>query len=228
MTETEQSKKNPLGPTGEVVRANVKHLREAHGLTYKELSERLAKIERPIPTLGLSRIEAGNRRVDADDLVALAVVFNVSPLTLLLPRQTIDEWAYTRLTDGTFVLVDDAWRWALNERALPAEPGERPDQDVQEQYERLSQWQGLRYAKRLPVGRAADVLLEEVRELAKISEVSTERVDEEFEQRLKAVRTGIDRLAAEVDHAAAVHAELSQDARQFKAEYLRQQAEGAD
>lgn len=76
-------KKNPLGPTGEAVRANVRRLRG--GLQYKELAQMLEDVGRPIPTLGLRRIEVGERRVDADDLMALAVVFNVSPLTLLLP-----------------------------------------------------------------------------------------------------------------------------------------------
>lgn len=78
------AKKIDLGGTGETVKENVKRLRG--GMQYKELSERLSKVGRPIPPLGLRRIEAGERRVDVDDLMALAVVFDVSPLALLLPE----------------------------------------------------------------------------------------------------------------------------------------------
>lgn len=77
------AKKIDLGGTGETVRTNVKRLRG--GMQYKELAEKLAEAGRPIPTLGLRRIEAGERRVDVDDLMALAVVFDVSPLAILLP-----------------------------------------------------------------------------------------------------------------------------------------------
>lgn len=62
-----------LGPAGEQVRANVKRLR-GH-MSYAELSRELERVGRPIPPLGLKRIEEGERRVDVDDLVALAEVF---------------------------------------------------------------------------------------------------------------------------------------------------------
>lgn len=78
-------KKNPLGPTGETARANVKRLREDRGLTYADLSRKLEELGRPIATLGLSRIEKGERRIDADDLVALSISLGVSPLAILLP-----------------------------------------------------------------------------------------------------------------------------------------------
>ena len=65
---------------------NIRQLREARKLTYTELSAKLAKLGRPIPVLGLSRIEKGRRRVDADDLVALALALRVNPGALLLPR----------------------------------------------------------------------------------------------------------------------------------------------
>jgi transcriptional regulator with XRE-family HTH domain len=78
-------KKSDLGPTGVSVTHNVRRLRAAHGLTYAELSRRLADMGREIPPLGLRRIESGERRVDADDLVALALALSVSPVTLLMP-----------------------------------------------------------------------------------------------------------------------------------------------
>jgi transcriptional regulator with XRE-family HTH domain len=102
-------KKNPLGPTGEHVRANVKRIREARGLSYRQLSDRLRELRRPIPTLGLSRIEKGERRVDADDLMALCAGLRVNPAALLLPPDTRGE---VELTGFGVVLAREAWDWA--------------------------------------------------------------------------------------------------------------------
>lgn len=77
--------KNPLGPAGHNVRRNVRRLREERRWPYTELSERLAQEGRMIPVLGLSRLERGERRVDADDLVALAATFGLTPQQLLEP-----------------------------------------------------------------------------------------------------------------------------------------------
>ena len=78
--------------TGETVRANVERLRGKMNLKYAELARRLEDVGRPIPELGLRRIENGSRRVDADDLMALAAAFDVSPATLLMPDTPSEEW----------------------------------------------------------------------------------------------------------------------------------------
>jgi len=78
-------KRNPLGPTGDAVRANVERLRQAQNLGYAKLAAVLKETGREIPDLGLRRIESGDRRVDVDDLLALAVALGVSPITLLMP-----------------------------------------------------------------------------------------------------------------------------------------------
>jgi 8-oxo-dGTP diphosphatase len=111
----------PLGPVGGYVMKNLKELRQARGLTYKELSDRLREIGRDIPTLGLSRIEKGARRVDADDLVAIAIVLSVNPSALLLPRDTRSD-AEIRLADRMPVRARDAWDWA--DARLPVLDGE--------------------------------------------------------------------------------------------------------
>jgi transcriptional regulator with XRE-family HTH domain len=69
--------------------ANVKHLRQARGLTYKELAEQLGHAGRPIPVLGLARLERGERRVDVDDLVALARALGVTPHELLFANAIV-------------------------------------------------------------------------------------------------------------------------------------------
>jgi transcriptional regulator with XRE-family HTH domain len=84
-TQLMADKRIKLGLIGEAVRANIQQRRDAKNLTYAQLSRKLAEIGRKIPELGLRRIEEGNRRVDTDDLVALALALETSPITLLMP-----------------------------------------------------------------------------------------------------------------------------------------------
>jgi transcriptional regulator with XRE-family HTH domain len=72
-----------LGPAGHTVAKQIRRIRELDGLSLQELSERLEKIGRPIVPSGLSKIELGNRRVDVDDLVALAAALRTTPNDLL-------------------------------------------------------------------------------------------------------------------------------------------------
>jgi transcriptional regulator with XRE-family HTH domain len=115
-----EKQKTTLGPTGETLRENVRRLREDQRLTYVELSDRLSAAGRPIPVLGLRRIERGERRVDADDLVALAVVLGVNPSTLLLPYTVEGD---TEITGAGTVPARAAWGWADGENPvqLPAD-----------------------------------------------------------------------------------------------------------
>lgn len=77
--------RGPLGPAGNNVRRNVRRLREQRRWSYREVEERLSRAGRAIPTLGLSAIDTGERRVDVDDLVALAAVFDLGIEELLQP-----------------------------------------------------------------------------------------------------------------------------------------------
>lgn len=74
---------NGIGQAGHNAAANIRRLREGQQLTYVELARRLAALGRPVPVLGLRRIEHGERRVDVDDLVAFAQALHV-PLADLL------------------------------------------------------------------------------------------------------------------------------------------------
>lgn len=77
------TEKNPLGPAGHQVRENVARMRAQRGMSKKTLSDCTRLAGREIPPLGISRIEAGTRRVDADDLAVLARVLGVQPALLL-------------------------------------------------------------------------------------------------------------------------------------------------
>lgn len=134
-----EEQKNPLGPTGNQVSRNIERLRTARGMSKKDLADATRRLGRAIPPLGISRIETGTRRVDADDLVALALALNVSPLTILLPPASSD--APVDLTDTYQVGEWAAWQWGMGERTASdwrpghvvraAAPGENPAGDVE-------------------------------------------------------------------------------------------------
>lgn len=124
-----------LGPTGERVAENAKALRAR--VPVREMSQRLAKIGRPILPSGLTKIEQGSRRVDADDLVALALTLNVTPNRLLLPADASD--TAIKLTDAVTATASEAWRWASGERPLTeAEPAKGLERG--RQIHQLRQW----------------------------------------------------------------------------------------
>ena len=71
------------GPIGHNLIANVERLKQERRLSDRRLSAMLLAIGRPIPPLGLSRMAKCERRVDVDELVALAEVLAVAPAALL-------------------------------------------------------------------------------------------------------------------------------------------------
>ncbi|MFE3220267.1 helix-turn-helix domain-containing protein [Streptomyces antimycoticus] len=109
--------KNPLGLSGEQVRRNVTRMREARGWDKKELARRVTELGRPMPELAIGRIEAGTRRVDVDDLVALAVALGVNVSALLLPR-TDSARERCGVTGVGDVSQEAAWDWADGQRPL--------------------------------------------------------------------------------------------------------------
>lgn len=111
-------KRLELGLTGQVVGKNVTRLRKGAGLNYSGLSQRLADRDRDIPPLAIRRIEDGDRRVDVDDLVALAAALNVSPATLMMPAAT-DEGSEVSITaSDTPRSAEDVWDWFTAARPL--------------------------------------------------------------------------------------------------------------
>src|ERR1700683_3024306 len=72
MPPDDKTPRGPPGPIGAYLIKNLEQLRKARRLSYQDLSVRLREVGRPIPALGLSRIEKGTRRVAADDPVGLA------------------------------------------------------------------------------------------------------------------------------------------------------------
>lgn len=113
----EPSKGPGWGPTSRHVAANLRRIRNARGLSTTKLAALLKDAGQPIPATGITRIEKGERRVDVDDLTALAVALGVSPSAFLLPptdspEQTVD------ITGGGSVPSDTAWAWLDGTRPL--------------------------------------------------------------------------------------------------------------
>ncbi|MGM9474347.1 helix-turn-helix domain-containing protein [Pseudarthrobacter sp. YS3] len=105
-----------LGPTGRTVADNVKRVRGYRSLNYVELSRKLAELGRPISPLAVRRIEEGDRRVDVDDLLALAVALGVPPNSLLLPHEDPSpEPTATAVGNAMFL---DVWSWADGGRSF--------------------------------------------------------------------------------------------------------------
>jgi len=106
---------NDLGPTGRAVATNLARIRNSLGLSTNQLSHLLGDVGRPIAASAISKIEGGTRRVDSDDLVALAIALDVPPAALLLPPVADRE---IDILDG---YTDDAgrmWDWAEGKTPL--------------------------------------------------------------------------------------------------------------
>lgn len=108
--------------------ANIRRIRQERGLSYAELSRRLAATGHPILDTGLLKIEKGERRVDVDDLVALAVALETTPNRLLLPGSDAE------LAPATHHLTPDVtstpplmWTWATGQVPLNHPPARATD-----------------------------------------------------------------------------------------------------
>ena len=143
MGSDDSTARNPPGPADRNVTANIAQLRRARGLSYARLSARLSELGLPIAVLGLRRLEQGKRRVDAGDLVALALALGVNPSGLLLPRDVAAGDQPVALTPAVTYPASKAWGWADGvEKDHPS--GDflvhaRPEYEVRAQVDNLSQ-----------------------------------------------------------------------------------------
>lgn len=88
---------------------NLARLRAVRQLTVIGLADRLKALGHPILSTAITKIEMGQRRVTADDLMALAVALEVNLSALALPPTT-DGWA--EITAAGAIRAEDAWKWA--------------------------------------------------------------------------------------------------------------------
>lgn len=114
-----------MGPTGQRIAATIAELRHARRLKKTDVVDRLQECGRRLSLDVLTKIEAGTRAVDADDLVALAVALNVSPLRLMLADPGHDT-EQVDLTPEVSASVARAYAWGQGRRHLDDEPDGRP------------------------------------------------------------------------------------------------------
>lgn len=77
------AKEVDVGPVGRRVGAAVRAQRSNKGMTLVDLSHELARLHQPINPNSLARLERGERRVDVDELVALAAALGMPAPQLL-------------------------------------------------------------------------------------------------------------------------------------------------
>lgn len=113
-------KEPDTGLTGLTVAANVKRLRGE--MSYTQLSRRLEeRAGWSINPVGIRRIEAGERRVGADDLIALAVALEVSPVTLLMPASDTAGGEVSVTGHGGALTAEAVWHWLRASYPLPGD-----------------------------------------------------------------------------------------------------------
>lgn len=183
------------GPTAATVADNVKRLRDRRSMTIYELSGALGAAGRPITPSAIAKIERRQRQVTVDDLLALAVVFGVSPAALLLPLEDRANYSVEITGIGT-VAADDAWDWIQAQRPLKTTPGA-------EQRELLEfQLYGLpsgRHTPAHPAARALEAVRDDLLQLMRRTGYVSEGDDAEFRDLLDMARTSLNRASAELD-----------------------------
>ena len=106
-----------IAATGRIAGENLARLRKARRYSVRELAARLTEAGRRSTGSGISKIERGERRMDVDDLVALAAVLDVSPSALLLPPDD-NPSGTVEVTGAGKVPADVAWDWMDGKRPL--------------------------------------------------------------------------------------------------------------
>lgn len=106
--------------TGAVAASRLREVRTAQGLTLREVSDRVTASGHDLSLNAISRIENGSRRMDVDDLTALAVALGVTPATLLLP-DTDDSHSTLTIT-GVSGPATNMWEWMATHIPAPGRP----------------------------------------------------------------------------------------------------------
>ncbi|MGH1551004.1 helix-turn-helix domain-containing protein [Leifsonia poae] len=115
MVNEQRQRGHDIDATGRTVASNLARIRKSKQLSLKDIETATADRGRRLSFSGLSKIENGDRRVDVDDLMVLAQVLDVSPLTLMLPTGEPDDVVDVSGGKGSVGLL---WEWALTQESL--------------------------------------------------------------------------------------------------------------
>jgi transcriptional regulator with XRE-family HTH domain len=125
------------------VRDSIKRIRQDRGFTGAQLAALLGALGRPMLGTAVNKIETGARRVDVDDLVAIALALNTTPNRLLL-NDPADRRDRIEMTPEVTAAGFQAWAWANGVQTLlpacvPLGRGDATFEDLQREYLRDSQ-----------------------------------------------------------------------------------------
>lgn len=194
------------GAAGIRVARNVAQLREQRGMSVRALSARMDKLGRPLLPSGITKLEQGDRRVDVEDLLALAVAFGVNPSRLLLGPDGEDQPVI--LTPTVTVPAWAAWQWADGFQPLPTRPADDEDYpfntpDEVDDFHYHARPAGVRRQEQHPLPRAALNLYTTARRVVahatKPRNETRTRADQGLATALAAARRHLSRVASELD-----------------------------
>jgi transcriptional regulator with XRE-family HTH domain len=125
-----------LGPTADAVRYNLARLRAGARLSLRDLAELMPEGPGSLSHSAIGEVERGVRRLDTDELMALAATLRVSPLTFFLPetRRSTDDVGLTGFAGPIPASAALAWLQGL----APADPREAADDWAAEGFRRRS------------------------------------------------------------------------------------------
>ena len=115
--ETERVRGNPAGITNTHVAQNIRTARQAIGMDLRTMSDRLKAAGRKLSASGISKLEAGDRRVDVDDLTVIAYLLRTTPAALLTPPD--EQTTLTGVPEG--YEPEEIDRWMRGELVLTDE-----------------------------------------------------------------------------------------------------------
>ncbi|WP_165384224.1 helix-turn-helix domain-containing protein [Leucobacter triazinivorans] len=115
--ENERVRGNPAGITNTHVAQNIRAARQAIGMDLRTMSDGLHAAGRKMSPSGISKLEAGDRRVDVDDLTVIAYLLRTTPAALLTPPD--EQTTLTGVPDG--YEPEEIDRWMRGELVLTDE-----------------------------------------------------------------------------------------------------------
>ncbi|HLQ55152.1 MAG TPA: helix-turn-helix transcriptional regulator [Streptosporangiaceae bacterium] len=115
-----------MGPTSERLAANLGEARQLRDLTTAALAGRLRDLGQPVHDTAITKIQKLDRRVDVDEVVALAAALRVTVNWLLLPETDppgrAAAHALTPAAPHGGHTANELWSWATGEVPLPGLP----------------------------------------------------------------------------------------------------------
>ncbi|MDP9427843.1 MAG: helix-turn-helix transcriptional regulator [Actinomycetota bacterium] len=188
-----------------LVATQLKAIRKRRGLSQEALADSLAVLGVVKHQTVIAKIEARARGVAVDELVALAVALNVTPLALLLPDSD-SPGDMVEITPRGSARADQVWAWARGDRPLslydsrivgPLQglPQLSAEAEREQYVAELPQTE--RRLRAHPIVQQATQVLAGVRRLA--LELPDGMAPSSIELELQRVRHAVQRLAAELD-----------------------------